>query len=51
MIIQIYLKMERRDLALKEIKEIRRWADDATLAYLMEAWINIVTKFYKRDLN
>jgi len=40
MIVQIYLKMDRVDLAKKELTAIRSWADDATLAQLIEAWVD-----------
>ncbi|KAL2916109.1 hypothetical protein HK105_204200 [Polyrhizophydium stewartii] len=39
--VQIYLKIDRPDLAKKELKALKAWADDATLAQLIEAWINI----------
>ncbi|KAH6560461.1 hypothetical protein BASA62_010471 [Batrachochytrium salamandrivorans] len=39
--VQIYLKMDRVDLAKKELASFRTWADDATLAQLIESWVNI----------
>ncbi|KAI8924269.1 coatomer epsilon subunit-domain-containing protein [Entophlyctis helioformis] len=41
--VQIYLKLDRIDLARKEIKAFKAWADDATLAQLIESWVNLVT--------
>ncbi|TPX68510.1 hypothetical protein SpCBS45565_g02987 [Spizellomyces sp. 'palustris'] len=38
--IQTYLKMDRPELARKEIEKLKTWADDATLAQLAEAWVN-----------
>ncbi|KAJ1565705.1 hypothetical protein HK096_011533 [Nowakowskiella sp. JEL0078] len=39
--VQIYLKLNRLDLAKKELANIKTWADDATLAQIIEAWISI----------
>ncbi|KAJ1547257.1 hypothetical protein HK405_006343, partial [Cladochytrium tenue] len=39
--VQVYLKMNRADLARKEVATIKTWADDATLAQLVEAWVNL----------
>jgi hypothetical protein len=33
--------MDRVDLAKKELAQIKTWADDATLAQLIEAWVNL----------
>eukprot|EP00842_Homolaphlyctis_polyrhiza_P005976 jgi/Hompol1/637/HPOL_004250-RA len=41
--VQIYLKLDRLDLAKKEVKSFKSWADDATLAQLIESWVNIVS--------
>ncbi|RKO92672.1 coatomer epsilon subunit-domain-containing protein, partial [Blyttiomyces helicus] len=37
---QIYLKLDRPDLARKEVEKLKTWADDASLAQLIEAWVN-----------
>ena len=39
--VQIYLKINRVDLAIKEIASIKTWADDASLAQMIEAWANL----------
>ncbi|KAI9337363.1 coatomer epsilon subunit-domain-containing protein [Zopfochytrium polystomum] len=39
--VQIYLKMNRPDLARKEVAAMKAWADDATMAQLVEAWTNL----------
>ncbi|KAJ3105029.1 hypothetical protein HDU97_008637 [Phlyctochytrium planicorne] len=39
--IQIYLKLDRLDLARKEIASFKSWADDATLAQLIDTWTNL----------
>ncbi|KAL3897660.1 MAG: hypothetical protein SGCHY_003259, partial [Lobulomycetales sp.] len=44
MLVQVYLKMDRPDLAEKEVSAMRGWADDATLAQLVEAWVNTYSK-------
>ncbi|KAJ3038620.1 hypothetical protein HDV00_000464 [Rhizophlyctis rosea] len=38
---QTYLKLDRPDLAHKEVEKLKTWADDATLAQLVEAWCNL----------
>ncbi|KAI8613813.1 coatomer epsilon subunit-domain-containing protein [Chytriomyces sp. MP71] len=38
---QTLLKMNRVDLAKKEIAAVKAWADDATLAQMIEAWANL----------
>jgi coatomer protein complex subunit epsilon len=45
LLVQVYLKIDRPDLARKLLVEIRAWADDATLAQLVEAWVDV----YARD--
>ncbi|KAK3838439.1 MAG: coatomer epsilon subunit-domain-containing protein [Linnemannia elongata] len=37
-VVQIYLQMNRLDLARKEVEACKSWAEDAMLAQLMEAW-------------
>ncbi|KAJ3412661.1 hypothetical protein HDV05_000411 [Chytridiales sp. JEL 0842] len=39
--VQAYLKMNRADLAKKEVTAMKSWADDATLAQAVEAWQNV----------
>ncbi|TPX42414.1 hypothetical protein SeMB42_g05130 [Synchytrium endobioticum] len=39
--VQAYLKLDRLDLAKKEVASLKSWADDATLAQLVEAWVNL----------
>ncbi|KAI8836604.1 coatomer epsilon subunit-domain-containing protein [Chytridium lagenaria] len=39
--IQVYLRIDRLDLARKEVAGFKSWADDATLAQLVDAWTNV----------
>ncbi|KAJ3073137.1 hypothetical protein HDU98_002173 [Podochytrium sp. JEL0797] len=39
--VQTLLKMNRLDLAKAEIATMKTWADDATLAQIIEAWVNL----------
>lgn len=41
--VQIFLEINRPDLAKKEIEKIKTWADDATLAQFTEAWVDAFT--------
>ncbi|KAF9146932.1 hypothetical protein BGX30_000016 [Mortierella sp. GBA39] len=42
-VVQIYLQMNRLDLARKEVEACKSWAEDAMLAQLMEAWVGLRT--------
>lgn len=39
--VQIYLQMDRVDLARKEVAHAKSWAEDALLLQLMEAWVGL----------
>lgn len=41
LIVQIHLQMNRLDLALKEVKAARRWAQDSLLVNLAESWVGL----------
>ncbi|KAG9287391.1 hypothetical protein G9A89_023763 [Geosiphon pyriformis] len=41
LIIQIYLRLDRVDLAKRELVGVKSWAEDAILAQLMEAWVGL----------
>ncbi|CAG8844123.1 11489_t:CDS:2, partial [Racocetra persica] len=43
LIIQIYLQLDRLDLAKREIAATKTWAEDAMLAQLIEAWVGLRT--------
>ncbi|GBB86454.1 hypothetical protein RclHR1_12890009 [Rhizophagus clarus] len=43
LIIQIYLKLDRLDLAKRELASTKTWAEDAMLAQLIEAWVGLRT--------
>ncbi|CAG8562093.1 9372_t:CDS:2 [Paraglomus occultum] len=43
LIIQIYIQLDRLDLAKRELASAKTWAEDATLAQLMEAWVGLKT--------
>ncbi|KAI9320812.1 coatomer epsilon subunit-domain-containing protein [Dichotomocladium elegans] len=38
---QIYLQMDRLDLARKEVSQAKAWAEDALLLQMMEAWVGL----------
>ncbi|KAG0238210.1 hypothetical protein BGW42_006490 [Actinomortierella wolfii] len=40
-VVQIYLQMNRLDLAKKELESVKTWAEDAMLAQQMEAWVGL----------
>ncbi|CAG8445959.1 21918_t:CDS:2 [Dentiscutata erythropus] len=43
LIIQIYLQLDRLDLAKRELAATKTWAEDAMLAQLIEAWVGLRT--------
>ena len=43
LIIQTYLKLDRSDLAKRELASTKTWAEDAMLAQLIEAWVGLRT--------
>ena len=40
---QIYLKLNRPDLAKKEVDKLKSTGDDSVLAQLLEAWVDLYT--------
>lgn len=38
---QIYLQLDRLDLAKNEVASVKTWAEDALLLQLMEAWVDL----------
>lgn len=51
--VQIYLQMDRLDLARNEVAQVKAWAEDALLLQMMEAWVDlrIVSVFLWRLLD
>ena len=43
MSIQIYLELNRPDIAIKMLTSLKTWADDSTLAQLIESFVNLYT--------
>ncbi|CEJ01897.1 hypothetical protein RMCBS344292_15918 [Rhizopus microsporus] len=39
--VQIYLQLDRLDLARNEVASVKSWAEDALLLQLMEAWVDL----------
>lgn len=39
--VQIYLLMDRLDLARNEVASVKTWAEDALLLQMMEAWVDL----------
>ncbi|KAI9469709.1 MAG: coatomer epsilon subunit-domain-containing protein [Benjaminiella poitrasii] len=39
--VQIYLQLNRLDLARDEVQSVKSWAEDALLLQLMEAWVGL----------
>jgi len=44
--IQLLIKINRTDLAQKEVSQMKSWADDAALAQLAETWLNLALVIY-----
>ena len=44
--VQIYLQMDRLDLARKEVAQAKSWAEDALLLQMMEAWVDLRVVMY-----
>ena len=47
MAVQIYLQMDRLDLARKEVAQAKSWAEDALLLQMMEAWVDLRVVKYR----
>lgn len=46
--VQIYLQLDRLDLARNEVATVKTWAEDALLLQMMEAWVDLrVVKIQK----
>lgn len=41
LIVQIHLQQNRSDLALKEVQNAKRWAQDSLLVNLAESWVGM----------
>ena len=39
--VQIHLQQDRTDLALKEVQDARRWAQDSLLVNIAESWVGL----------
>ncbi|GAN02688.1 vesicle coat complex COPI, epsilon subunit [Mucor ambiguus] len=39
--VQIYLQLDRLDLARNEVASVKTWAEDALLLQMMEAWVDL----------
>ncbi|KAI7872565.1 coatomer epsilon subunit-domain-containing protein [Spinellus fusiger] len=39
--VQVYLEMDRLDLARNEVSQCKIWGEDALLLQIMEAWVNL----------
>jgi hypothetical protein len=48
LVIQIYIQMDRIDLARKEVTNVKSWAEDALLAQLLEAWVDLRVVSWKQ---
>lgn len=47
--VQIYLQLDRLDLARNEVASVKAWAEDALLLQMMEAWVDLrVVKLCRR---
>lgn len=47
--VQIYLQLDRLDLARNEVASVKTWAEDALLLQMMEAWVDLrVVKLCQR---
>lgn len=41
LIVQIHLEQNRLDLAVKEVANARKWAQDSLLVNLAESWVGL----------